>query len=211
MDQQLVQLHCPLSGGLWDLCLAWLSPRGEDDGGHSSPGVCTGRQCSLLCCTAVSDVPHHSAACTDKMVLCLTKCVMLQEGLCLLRACPHRALAGSRRPLGAPKSPHIVREGMQCHKVLQDPFVRGSTPSGHGVHWHAGAPGAPREAGQGGPTASPAALPPPVEGSGTCVWLDCRTRSRCLSGLTLAALHCCCDMVVTCTCLGLALAGPWLD
>jgi len=28
MDQQLVQLYYPLSKGLWDLCLAWSSPRG---------------------------------------------------------------------------------------------------------------------------------------------------------------------------------------
>jgi len=107
--------------------------RGEDDGGHSSLGVCAGCQHSLFCCTAVSSAPHCSTACTDKTVLCLTKCVMLQEGLRLLRACPHRALAGSRRPLGAPKSPHIVREGMQCHRVLQNPFVRGLPFKGHRV------------------------------------------------------------------------------
>jgi len=45
-----------------------------------------------------------------------------------------RALAGLRCFLGTSKSFHIVREGMQCHKVLQNPFVRGLTFKGHRVH-----------------------------------------------------------------------------
>jgi len=112
MDQQLVQLRCPLSGGLWDSRLAWPSPRGEDDGGHSSLGVCTKCQHNFFCCAAVSDVPHC-----------------------------------------------VVREGMQCHKVLQNPFVRGATPGRRRAHWHAGAPGVLQKAGWNGPTPCPAVLP----------------------------------------------------
>jgi len=40
MGQQLLQLHYPLSKGLWGLYLAWFSPRGEDNGGYFSFGVC---------------------------------------------------------------------------------------------------------------------------------------------------------------------------
>jgi len=49
---------------------------------------------------------------------------------------------------------------VQCHKVLQDPLVRGATPSGHRTHWHAGAPRVPQKAGWDGPTPCPAVLPP---------------------------------------------------
>jgi len=58
LDRQPLQLCCPLTRGLWDLCLAWPSPRGEDDGGHFSPGVCAKCQHNSFYCTAISDAPH---------------------------------------------------------------------------------------------------------------------------------------------------------